>query len=96
MCNGHFAEVPLLPVAIVMGSLSQVAGALFLALNGKLTRYRVLSADIAAHRFAEAGKALFLTASLAEIREQVLTFKCEATTMGGLVGEMSISLASEE
>ena len=96
MCNGHFAEVPLLPIAIVMGSLSQVAGALFLALNGNPTRYRVLSADIAAHRFAEAGKALFLTASLTEIRcEQVFTFRCEATTTDGLVGEMSISLASD-
>jgi 3-hydroxymyristoyl/3-hydroxydecanoyl-(acyl carrier protein) dehydratase len=93
MCNGHFAEVPLLPVAIVMGSLLEVAGTLFLVLEGKPTaRYRVLWAEVTAHRFAEAGKALFLSASLVE----ATTFKCQATTTDGLVGEMVVSLAGTD
>lgn len=100
MCNGHFAEVPLLPVAIVMGSLLEVAGALLVVLNGKPTRYRMVSADVTAHKFCEPGKTLFLSAALTEITPMAfakphMTFKCKATTTDGGIGEMTVSLAAE-
>ena len=95
LCNGHFAETPLLPVAVVMGSLMEVAGRLLVSLSGDpTTRYFLHAAEIAAHQFAQIGKPLFLSARHVGFNGSTHDFECMATTEDGLIGEMTLTLAS--
>lgn len=85
MCAGHFDGYPLLPVAIVMRTLSDVAGALLQHITGdpELT-YVVQRAEVEAHNFAKPSDALLFEAAYAgSDATDRHSFVCRASVPGG-------------
>lgn len=97
-CLGHFPNYPCLPVAILMGRLGRVAGALFqYRAQGEIAqRYCVLSADIEANRLAFAGEQLRFEATFIDRKATVEEYSCKVTNLpGDLFAEMRVRMESQ-
>jgi hypothetical protein len=78
-CSGHFPRYPVLPVAIVMRSLSDLAGAVLASrAGGRPVGYAVERAVVEADRFACAGERVRFVARHVESSGGAHVFDCRA------------------
>lgn len=95
-CVGHFDGYPALPVAVLMGQLSYLAGRLY----GDASRpYRVVRGEVTASDLAWAGERATFRARRADDADDdgpdgIGRFACEALAGDRVVGEMTLWLAS--
>jgi hypothetical protein len=97
MCTGHFEGYPLLPVAIVMRTLSDLAGALLQYISGSSdVTYVVQRAEVEAHNFAKPSEALLFEAEyMGSNAANQHSFVCHASVSGGAqIGTLRLILAS--
>ncbi|MDV6375177.1 hypothetical protein [Deinococcus arenicola] len=87
-CAGHFERYPAMPVAILMGQLSQLAG---LSL-GEGQPFWVSQASVEAHDFCWAGEAVTFTARAAASQGPLSHFDCQAAASERTVGQMQLVL----
>jgi 3-hydroxymyristoyl/3-hydroxydecanoyl-(acyl carrier protein) dehydratase len=94
-CNGHFPQYPALPVAIVMGALSRLAGTLTLRRAGaEGARYRVDRAEVRADNLAFAGERLDFQVSYVVGGDAKHRLRGKAVLADGLVvGELDIDVS---
>ena len=88
-CQGHFDGYPALPVAILMGQLSYLAGQL---VGGQAQPYQVLEGHIEAADLCWAGEEIALRAERVAERGLEQTYLCTATVGGRDVGRMTLRL----
>jgi hypothetical protein len=90
-CAGHFAGYPALPVAVVMGQLSYLAGQLFG--NGR-ERFRVIRGSVDASDLAWAGETARFRARRVGTEDGAERFQCDAFANDRQVGSMILWLRS--
>jgi hypothetical protein len=91
-CAGHFERYPAMPVAILMGQLSQLAG---LSL-GEGQPFWIPQASVEAHDFCWAGEPVTFSAQATHRHEARHHFTCQAVASERTVGHMSLSLQRPE
>lgn len=93
LCKGHFAMHPVLPVAVVMSGLAELAGTLLGELVGNAAvRYLVKHGEVRAESLAYAGETVTFGAHLHEVRGSEHRFYCWASEGERLVGVMELTL----
>ncbi|MFL5358263.1 3-hydroxyacyl-ACP dehydratase FabZ family protein [Archangium sp.] len=93
LCKGHFAMHPVLPVAVVMSALSQLAGTLLGELVGNASvRYLVKHGEVRAESLAYAGETVTFGAHLHGVEGSDHRFYCWASVGERLVGVMELTL----
>jgi len=85
-CPGHFQNFPALPVAVLMGQLSYLAGRI--AGNP----FRILRGDVRASDLGWAGEAISFRADRLSIDGNTQRYYCAATTGGREIGSMDLWL----
>jgi hypothetical protein len=88
-CAGHFDGYPALPVAVLMGQLSYLAGQLVLPAE---QTYRVLEGQIEAEDLCWAGETIVLRAELLKAEDRVQTFLCTGKVGEREVGRMVLKI----
>lgn len=93
LCKGHFAMHPVLPVAVVMSGLSQLAGTLLGELVGNAAvRYLVKQGEVRAESLAYAGETVTFGAHFDGAQGRDYRFDCWASVGERLVGVMELTL----
>ncbi|WP_029479600.1 hypothetical protein, partial [Deinococcus frigens] len=87
-CAGHFERYPAMPVAILMGQLSQLAG---LSL-GEGQPFWIPQASVEAHDFCWAGESVTFEAQATRGQRPLNHFECRAVASGRTVGQMQLTL----
>ena len=97
LCKGHFAMYPVLPVAMVMGGLSGVAGMLLRQLVGNpAARYLVTRGEVRAESLVYAGETVLFDAQRQGVRGRDHFFDCWASVAGRVVGVVQLTLTCLE
>ncbi|MEL6544620.1 MAG: hypothetical protein AAFQ82_08335 [Myxococcota bacterium] len=93
MCAGHFDGYPALPVAILMGFLSNAVGRLHASMCPESADYLISHGEISAEHLVFAGSRLTLRAHRLAREERDWTYGCEALDPEGRrCGKMKIRL----
>ena len=92
-CVGHFDGYPALPVAVLMGQLSYLAGQLF---GDGAERFRVVRGSVDANDLAWAGQAARFRAHHVGTDDGAERFQCDAFADERRVGSMILWLVSAE
>jgi hypothetical protein len=93
LCGGHFAMLPVLPVATVVGGLSGLAGALLCQWVGDASaRYLVTRADVRTESFAYPGETVRFDAHRQAVRGRDHFFDCWASVDGRVVAVLELML----
>ena len=87
-CAGHFERYPAMPVAILMGQLSQLAG---LSL-GEGQPFWIPQASVEAHDFCWAGESVTFSARATTREADLNHFACQAVASERTVGQMHLTL----
>ncbi|GGO25853.1 hypothetical protein [Deinococcus humi] len=87
-CAGHFERYPAMPVAILMGQLSQLAG---LSL-GQDQPFWIPQASVEAHDFCWAGEPVTFSARATTREGDLNHFACQAVASERTVGQMQLTL----
>ncbi|MBB6015425.1 hypothetical protein HLB42_19020 (plasmid) [Deinococcus sp. D7000] len=87
-CAGHFERYPAMPVAILMGQLSQLAG---LSL-GEGAPFWIPQASVEAHDFCWAGESVTFGARATAQEGERHLFACQAVASERTVGRMQLTL----
>ncbi|WP_415789276.1 hypothetical protein [Deinococcus saxicola] len=87
-CAGHFERYPAMPVAILMGQLSQLAG---LSL-GEGEPFWIPQASVEAQDFCWAGESVTFEAQATAAQEPLNHFVCRAVASDRTVGQMQLTL----
>jgi hypothetical protein len=96
-CVGHFDGHPAMPVAVLMGQLSYLAGQLFDAGEGRaLAPFRVVRGEIEADDLAWAGERAHFRVVRDGSDADGRRFRCSAEANGRSVGQMQLWLAPTE
>ncbi|MFC0212270.1 hypothetical protein ACFFK0_07320 [Paenibacillus chartarius] len=93
-CYGHFAELPVLPIARLMSQLIQTAGIHAAHLHGddEIT-FQVLSGNAQADQLAFAGDHIQVQSELTYARDEIYWFDCKAVSNGSkVVGQVYVEL----
>jgi hypothetical protein len=88
-CAGHFEGYPALPVAVLMGQLSYLAGRL---VDDEPRPFRVVRGSVSADDLAWAGEAVHFCVRRTRRESAVREFACEAFASGRPVGHMALTL----
>ncbi|WP_229752797.1 hypothetical protein [Deinococcus aerophilus] len=88
-CAGHFDRYPAMPVAILMGQLSQLAG---LSLGGDQAFF-IPHAEVVAHDFCWAGESATFEVEETSAQAANHVFACQAEAAGRTVGQMQLTLS---
>jgi len=91
-CAGHFERYPAMPVAILMGQLSQLAG---LSL-GQDQPFWIPQASVEAHDFCWAGEPVTFSARATTREGDLNHFACQAVASERTVGHMLLTLQRPE
>jgi hypothetical protein len=88
-CAGHFDDFPVLPVAVLMGQLSQLAG---LTLGAPNVPYRIRRGSVSAKDLCWAGEPASFEVELADMCGTEASFDCTARAGMREVGRMRLAL----
>lgn len=88
-CAGHFDDFPVLPVAVLMGKLSELAG---LTLGAPSVPYRVSRGSVIAKDLCWANDAVTFEVELVDVCGGEARFDCSASADERRVGSMSLVL----
>jgi 3-hydroxymyristoyl/3-hydroxydecanoyl-(acyl carrier protein) dehydratase len=93
LCKGHFAQYPVLPVAMVVSGLSRLAGTLLRHwVDDDSARYLVTLCDVRAESLAYAGETVRLDAHRLGGDEHEHHFDCWASVGNRVVGTVALTL----
>ena len=96
-CEGHFADYPALPVAIVGNTLGELAIALFLFHNSAYSKAIVLACKINAYRLAFHGEYLTMRGEVKSKNEgRSMWVFCEAMVNSNVMAAAEIEVAGVE
>ena len=88
-CSGHFDDFPVLPVAVLMGKLSELAG---VVLGAPAVPYRVSRGSVSARDLCWAGDPVTFGVDLRDMIGSEAHFSCTAESEGRTVGSMKLVL----
>lgn len=97
MCNGHFAMLPVMPVAIVASGMTRVSGQLLGELLGEPgVRFMARRVNLSADNFAHAGQRVTFGAHHLGTVGDEYTFSCWAMVGEHKVAQMELSVTRVE